>query len=72
MTAPVDMPQAGIFALGTASHAYLEFDLRSEADPRALVAGLAYTAPQTGAYYFVPSLPALHAFATEPDPSGEH
>jgi putative iron-dependent peroxidase len=36
-------PQTGIFALGTASHAYLEFDLLSSADPTAavaLVAGL--------------------------------
>ena len=36
-------PQAGIFALGTGSHAYLEFDVAAEADPVAtcaLVAGL--------------------------------
>lgn len=36
-------PQTGIFALGTASHAYLEFDLLPSADPAsavALVAGL--------------------------------
>ncbi len=36
-------PQTGIFALGTASHAYLEFDLLDSADPAsalALVAGL--------------------------------
>jgi porphyrinogen peroxidase len=26
-----------------------------------------YTTPETGAYYFVPSLPALHAFAAEPE-----
>ena len=26
-----------------------------------------YTTPLTGAYYFVPSLPALRSFATEPD-----
>ncbi|HEX4363775.1 MAG TPA: hypothetical protein VHZ75_04440 [Solirubrobacteraceae bacterium] len=31
-----DTPQAGIFALGTASHAYLEFDLRAGAEPREL------------------------------------
>src|SRR6266566_4896999 len=30
-------PQSGIFALGTASHTYLEFDLRAPADGRALV-----------------------------------
>jgi porphyrinogen peroxidase len=30
-------PQPGIFALGTASHAYLEFDLAPEADAMALV-----------------------------------
>ncbi len=35
------MPQSGIFALGTASHAYLEFDLRDGADARALVGALA-------------------------------
>ena len=27
VTAPVETPQAGIFALGTSSHAYLEFDI---------------------------------------------
>ncbi len=31
------IPQTGIFALGTMSHAYLEFDARPGADPRALV-----------------------------------
>jgi putative iron-dependent peroxidase len=36
-----EIPQAGIFALGTSSHAYLEFDLAVGADPEALVAGLA-------------------------------
>jgi putative iron-dependent peroxidase len=36
-----DTPQAGIFALGTASHAYLEFDLHPGADPRELVSRLA-------------------------------
>ena len=36
-----DIPQAGIFALGTASHAYLELDLREDADPRELVTRLA-------------------------------
>jgi porphyrinogen peroxidase len=30
-------PQAGIFALGTASHAYLEFDIRPEIDAHTLV-----------------------------------
>ena len=34
-------PQSGIFALGTASHAYLEFDLRGSADGRALVSAVA-------------------------------
>jgi putative iron-dependent peroxidase len=34
-------PQPGIFALGTASHTYLEFDLRSDADPAAAVATVA-------------------------------
>jgi putative iron-dependent peroxidase len=36
-----EIPQAGIFALGTASHAYLELDLHDGADPRELVARLA-------------------------------
>jgi porphyrinogen peroxidase len=34
-------PQGGIFALGTSSHAYLEFDLREGAAERALVSALA-------------------------------
>jgi len=33
----VTSPQSGIFALGTASHAYLEFDSRAEADGREVV-----------------------------------
>ena len=41
MTAGHDTPQMGIFALGTASHAYLEFDLRGGADPHELVVRLA-------------------------------
>ena len=34
-------PQTGIFALGTTSHAYVEFDLRSAQDGRALAIALA-------------------------------
>ena len=34
-------PQTGIFALGTMSHAYLEFDIRAGADPRELVGRVA-------------------------------
>lgn len=34
------VPQTGIFALGTASHAYLEFDLRAQAAERALVSAI--------------------------------
>jgi len=34
-------PQPGIFALGTASHAYLEFDLRATADPLSAVTRVA-------------------------------
>jgi putative iron-dependent peroxidase len=34
-------PQTGIFALGTSSHAYLEFDLTAGADPAATVARVA-------------------------------
>ena len=37
----MNTPQTGIFALGTSSHAYLEFDLRPGSDPRALVSALA-------------------------------
>jgi porphyrinogen peroxidase len=33
-------PQAGIFALGTASHAYLEFDILPGVDPHTLVAAV--------------------------------
>lgn len=33
-------PQSGISALGTASHAYLEFDLAPGKDPRGLVTAL--------------------------------
>ncbi len=41
MTDPVETPQAGLFALGTSSHAYLEFDLVPGAAPLALVSALA-------------------------------
>ena len=41
MTARHAVPQSGIFALGTASHAYLEFDLIDGVDPRELVGRLA-------------------------------
>ena len=34
-------PQSGIFALGTVSHAYLEFDLQPKANPKDLVTALA-------------------------------
>ncbi len=34
-------PQSGIFALGTSSHAYLEFDLQPGANPRDLVTAMA-------------------------------
>ncbi len=37
----MNTPQSGIFALGTASHAYLEFDLRPGAEPRDLVTAMA-------------------------------
>ena len=35
------MPQTGIFALGTSSHAYVELDLRDGAEPSELVGRLA-------------------------------
>ena len=38
---PVNGPQSGIFALGTASHAYLEFDARDEASAPELVRTIA-------------------------------
>ncbi len=41
MSSDVAIPQAGIFALGTASHAYLEFDLLPGAAARELVSSLA-------------------------------
>jgi porphyrinogen peroxidase len=41
VSASVDAPQAGIFALGTSSHAYLQLDLRLGAAPDALVIALA-------------------------------
>lgn len=41
MAAHLGTPQAGIFALGTSSHAYLELDVGDGVDPRELVAGLA-------------------------------
>jgi putative iron-dependent peroxidase len=34
-------PQSGIFALGTSSHSYLEFDLKPGADPRSLLSAMA-------------------------------
>ena len=37
----MNTPQAGIFALGTASHAYLEFDIASGVEGRDLVAAIA-------------------------------
>lgn len=36
----MNTPQSGIFALGTASHAYLEFDLQPGKDPRDLVVAM--------------------------------
>ncbi len=41
MQAVASTPQAGIFALGTASHAYLELDIQEGAEGRALVTGVA-------------------------------
>jgi hypothetical protein len=37
----MNSPQSGIFALGTSSHAYVEFDLRSGGDGRALAMAIA-------------------------------
>jgi len=41
MIGPVSIPQSGIFALGTASHAYLEFELRRGREGRDLVKAIA-------------------------------
>jgi len=35
----MNTPQSGIFALGTSSHAYVEFDLLTGGDGRALAMG---------------------------------
>lgn len=72
-------PQGGIFALGTASHAYLEFGISGGQRPLSAmlesVAGLAsgprdalmrYTRALTGSYHFVPSADALRSAATPP------
>jgi hypothetical protein len=40
----MQLPQTGIFALGTLAHAYLEFDLSPGAEPAAMVAASAGTA----------------------------
>jgi putative iron-dependent peroxidase len=37
MTEPRDTPQSAIFALGTASHTYLEFDMQPGVEPRELL-----------------------------------
>ena len=37
----MDVPQSGIFALGTPAHAYLEFDAIPGTSPAALVAAVA-------------------------------
>ena len=37
----MSLPQPGIFALGTASHAYLEYDLRPEASGSDLISVVA-------------------------------
>lgn len=37
----MNTPQSGIFALGTSSHAYLEFDLRTGKSPRKLIIAMA-------------------------------
>ena len=61
-------PQPGIFALGTASHAYLELDLAPGREPRELVTAVAsLREPRTTmggvnlvvGYYFIPSSAAL-------------
>lgn len=38
---PVSAPQSGIFALGTTSHAYLEFDIKGGVEASALVSAIA-------------------------------
>ena len=41
MISRMKTPQSGIFALGTTSHAYLEFDLKAEAEALSLVTAVA-------------------------------
>lgn len=60
-------PQTGIFALGAASHAYLEFDAHAAADASSVVGRVARlreprTRAVSGAYYVVPSAERLAAF----------
>lgn len=65
------VPQNGVLALGTSSHAYLEFDRRSGVDASALVhalAGLAVSVRTTGAVSLVVGMrPELWAEAVPDD-----
>lgn len=66
--------QPGIFALGTSSHAYLEFDLRSGSDPaRALTVAAGLREPRTtigGANLVAGFRPELWASSGESVPQG--
>jgi putative iron-dependent peroxidase len=71
----VKVAQAGIFALGTSSHAYLEFDLRADADPlrmAQLIADLGEPRMTTGGVNLVVGFrPSLWArLAPEDAPAG--
>jgi porphyrinogen peroxidase len=71
----VKVAQAGIFALGTSSHAYLEFDLRAGADPlrmAQLIASLGEPRMTTGGVNLVVGFrPSLWArLAPEDAPAG--
>ena len=76
MTDQVETPQAGLFALGTSSHAYLEFDLLPGAAPQALVSGLAdLREPRTmigGVNLVVGLRPELSARVSGAAPDGLH
>lgn len=77
MIALMSIPQSGIFALGTASHAYLEFEARSHEAARQLVSAIAsLREPRTtmgGVNLVAGFRPELwNEVAPEDSPSGVH
>lgn len=74
----VNVPQSGIFALGTGSHSYLEFELEPESDPREMarqIADLGEPGMTTGGVNLVigfrPSLWARIAPSDAPEGVGD-